>query len=146
MTLFSPRIPHLFPPRTLATLLTTTYAEAANVDDDEAHSRLTQALGSAQLVDGLHGGISRALEAKRGPRTSPDKLLDSVSAGIAKRRGNVRPVTGTPDLAAVLVRIHLELGLAPEPMRATLSSGPGAAALERGYTAIGTHLVKELLR
>lgn len=146
MSPFSPRIPHLFPPRTLATLLTTTYAAAANVDDDEAHARLTQALGSTQLVDGLHGGISRALEAKRGPRTSPDKLLDSVSAGIAKRRGNVRPAASTPELAAVLVRIHLEIGLAPEPMRATLASGPGAMALERGFTALGAHLVKELLR
>lgn len=146
MNLFSPRIPHLFPPRTLATLLTTTYAEAANVDDEEAHARLTQALGSRALVDGLHAGLSRALEVKCGPRTAPDKLLDSVSAGIAKRRGNVKPAASTADLAAVLVRIHLEIGLAPEPMRATLSSGPGAAALERGFATLGTHLVKELLR
>ena len=146
MSLFSPRIPHLFPPRTLATLLTSTYAEVANVDDDEAHDRLTQALGSQSLVDGLHAGISKALEEKRGPRTTPDKLLDSVSTGIAKRRGNLRPASSTPELAAVLVRIDLELGLAPEPMRDTLSSGPGAAALARGYAALGTHLVKELLR
>ncbi len=146
MTLFSPRVPHLFPPRTLATLLTSTYAEAANVDDDEAYARLTQALAARSLVDEIQEGISRALQAKQGPRTAPDKLLDSVSAGLAQRRGNLRPAPATADLAAVLVRIHLEIGLAPEPMRATLASGPGAAALERGWTALGTHLVKELLR
>jgi hypothetical protein len=146
MASFSPRVPHLFPRRTLATLLTSTYAEAASVDDEEAHARLTQALGAGALVDALHDGISRALEAKRGPRTTPDKLLDSVSAGIARRKGNLRPAPSTADLAAVLVRINLEIGLAPEPMRATLSAGPGAAALERGFAALGSHLVKELLR
>jgi len=146
MTLSSPRIPHLFPPRALATLLTTTYASAANVDDEEAHERLTRALGSRPLVDQIHEGISRALEAKRGPRTTADKLLDQVSAGIQKRGGNVRAAPESPELAAVIVRVHLEIGLAPEPMRATLANGPGAAALERGFTALGAHLVKELTR
>ncbi len=146
MTLFSPRVPHLFPPRTLATLLTTTYAAAANVDEDEAHDRLTRALGSSALVSQIHEGVSRALAARCGPRTSPDKLLDSVSKGLARRGGNVRPAPASPGLAAVLVRIHLEIGLAPDAMRATLATPRGAAALEQGMTELGTHLVQSLLR
>jgi len=50
------------------------------------------------------------------------------------------------DIAAVVVRIHLEIGLAPEPMRAMLATPRGAAALEQGLTRLGGHLVKELLR
>ena len=143
---FSPRLPHLFPPRTLARLLTTTYAAAVNVDEEEAHDRLTEALRSPALVDSLQRGISRALEAERGPRTQPDRLLDAISAGLEKRGGNLRACPSSPGLAAVVVRINLEVGLAPEPMRQTLADGPGAAVLERGLTELGAHLVKQLRR
>ncbi len=146
MNLFSPRVPHLFPPRTLATLLTTTYAAAANVDDDEAYDRLTRALGSGALVAQLQAALSRALEARSGPRTSPDKLLDAVSKGIAKRGGNLRPAAATAGLAAVLVRVHVEIGLAPDAMRETLATGRGAAALAQGLDELAQHVVKELLR
>ena len=146
MTSFSPRIPHLFPPRTLARLLAPTYAAAADVDEDEAHERLTQALASPALVADLQRGISAALEAAQGPRTPSDKLLDRLSAGLGKRGGRVRAAATSPGLAAVLVRIHLELGLAPEPMRATLATPRGAAVLEEGLRTLGGHLVKELSR
>lgn len=146
MSLFSPRVPHLFPPRTLASLLTTTYAAAANVDDDEAHDRLTRALASGALVAQLQAALSRALQARCGPRTAPDELLDAVSKAIARRGGNLRPAAATAGLAAVLVRIHVEIGLAPDAMRETLASGRGAAALAEGLDGLGQHLVKELLR
>jgi hypothetical protein len=142
----SPRIGHLFPARTLARLLGTTYASAMNVDEEEAHERLVQALGSPTLVAALQRGIARGIEERRGPRTPEDRLLDALSTGIEKRGGNVRPAPPTPGLAAVMVRVNLELGLAPEPMRATLEAGRGAAVLEEGLAALGAHLVKQLLR
>lgn len=146
MTLFSPRIPHLFPKKTLARLLSPTYAAGMNVDEEEAHERLVQALDVPAVVEDLQRGISAALERKQGPRTSADKILDKLSAGVAKRGGNVRAATSTPGIAAVLVRVNLEIGLAPEPMRATLATPRGAAALEEGLEALGAHLVKELTR
>ena len=145
MTTFSPRVPHLFPPRTLARLLTPTYAQAADVDVDEAHERLTLAFASAALVADLQRGISAALEEAQGPRTSSDKLLDRLSARLGQG-GRVRAAASSAGLAAVLVRIHLELGLAPEQMRATLATPRGAAALDDGLRALGAHVVKELLR
>jgi hypothetical protein len=144
--LISHRLPHLLPARTLARLLTSTYAAAANVDEDEAHDRLTQALRSATLVEQLQGGLSRALEERRGPRTSVDKLLDAISAGLTGRGGRVRALPSSPGVAAVVVRIDLELGLSPEPMRAMLATDRGAAALDAGLAALGAHVVKELLR
>jgi hypothetical protein len=146
MERFSPRVAHLFPARTLARLLTPTYASAMSVDDEEAHERLTQALRSAALVSDLQRGLARAVEERRGPRTREDKLLDSVSAGLEKRGGNVRAAPSTPGVAAVMVRVNLEIGLAPEPMRATLAEGRGAAVLEEGLLALGSQLVKDLLR
>lgn len=146
MTHFSSRVPHLFPKKALARLLAPTYAAGMNVDEEEAHERLSQAVEAPGLVDDLLRGISAALEQKRGPRTPADRLLDKVSAGIAKRGGNVRAAPSTPGIAAVLVRINLEIGLAPEPMRATLATPRGAAALEEGLAALGAHLVKELTR
>jgi hypothetical protein len=145
-TLHSPRLPHLFTARTLARVLTPTYAEAMSVDEDEAHERLTQALGARELVDDLLRGLSSALAARQGPRTSADQLLDKVSARLEARSGKVRAAPASPGVSAVLVRVNLELGLAPEPMRATLASPRGAAALEEGLRALGAHLVKELLR
>jgi hypothetical protein len=146
MTGFSPRLPHLFPPRTLARLLVATYAEAAGVDEEEAHERLTLALRSPALVQDLQSGIAAALAERQGPRTPTDRLLDRISAALEKRGGRVRAAPVTPGLSAVIVRIHLELGLAPEPMRATLATPRGAAAVEQGLGAVGAHLVKELLR
>ena len=146
MTLFSPRVPHLFPKKALARLVAPTYASGMNVDEEDAHERLLQALEVPGVVEDLHRGISAALAQQQGPRTPADKLLDKLSARIAKRGGNVRAATSTPAIAAVLVRINLEIGFASEPMRATLATPRGAAALEEGLLALGAHLVKELSR
>jgi hypothetical protein len=146
VTLLSPRLPHLFPKKALARLVAPTYAAGMDVDEEEAHERLLQALEVPAVVEDLQRGISAALERQQGARTTADKLLDKLSAGIAKRGGNVRPAASTPGIAAVLVRLNLEIGLAPEPLRATLATPRGAAALEDGLLALGAHLVKELTR
>ncbi len=116
------------------------------MDEEEAHGRLVQALSAPSLVEGLHRGISAALEAKRGPRTEPDKLLDKLSAAIEKRSGRLRPAPSSPGLSALLVWVNLELRIAPEGMRATLESERGAAVLEQGLRTFGDHVVKELVK
>lgn len=143
---FSPRVPHLFTRPVLARLLTPTYAGAMDVDEDEAHERLLQALEVRSVMDDVLRGLGEALAQQQGPRTSADKFLDRISGALEKRSGRVRPAPSTPAVAAVLVRLNLELGLAPEPMRATLASPRGAAVLEKGLGDLGAHLVKELLR
>jgi hypothetical protein len=146
VTLFSPRVPHLFPKKTLARIVAPTYAAGMNVDEEEAHERLLQALETPGVLEDLQRGIATTLERKQGPRAPADKLLDKLSTGIAKHGGNVRAAEATPAISAVLVRLNLEIGLAPEPMRATLATPRGVAALEQGLAALGAHLVKELLK
>jgi hypothetical protein len=146
MRLFSRRLPHVISSKDLVRLLTPTYASARNVDDDEAADRLTEALAVPGVVDELLDGISAALEARQGPRTTADGLVDKLSAGMAARHGRVRAAEATPPISAALVRIDLEVGIAPEQMRATLATPKGRALLEEGLLAIGSHIVRELLK
>jgi len=146
VTLFSKRLPHVVTRADLARMLTATYAAARSVDEEEAHERLTRALERPGVADDLYRGLSDALAGTRGPRTTEDALVDKLSTGVQARRARVRAATGTPGTSAVLVRIDLELGFAPEPMRATLASDRGRAILDEGLRELGAHLVKELLR
>lgn len=146
VTLFSRRLPHLLTRADLCRVLLDTYVDAMGVDDDEALDRLGRALGHPDLLDAVYGGISAALEEVQGARTSDDQLMDKLAKGVERRRGRVKAAPSHPALAAVLVRINLELGLAPEPMRATLQSDKGRAILEDGLRRLGRHVVAELLR
>lgn len=146
MTLFSRRLPHVLTRADLVTILAPTYAKARAVDEEEASERLGRALAAPAALDAVYRGVSDALRAAQGPRTSEDALVDKLSAGVVARRARVRPADATPAISAALVRLDLEIGLAPESMRATLATPRGSALLDEGLRALGAHLVKELLR
>lgn len=146
MALFSRRLPHVLTRADLALALAPTYARAMSVDEDEAHERLARALERPGVLDDLYRGISAGLAAAQGPRTTEDALVDRLSQGVQARRSRVKPAPDHPGMAAVLVRLNLEIGLAPESMRATLDTDKGRAVLEAGLAALGKHLVKELLK
>jgi hypothetical protein len=146
VTLYSRRLPHVLTRADLATALAPTYASSLDVDEEEAHERLTRALERSSVADELYEGISAALSDVKGPRTSEDAVMDKLSKGVQARRGRVKAAPATPGLSAVLVRINLELGLAPDQMRAMLATEKGQALLDDGLRALGAHLAKELLR
>lgn len=146
VTLYSRRLPHVLTRADLTRILLDTYVDAMAVDDDEALDRLSRALERPELLDALYRGISTALEGVQGARTSEDQLMDKLAKGVQKRRGRVKVAPSHPSVSAVLVRINLELGLAPEQMRATLQTEKGRAILEDGLTRLGKHVVTELLR
>jgi hypothetical protein len=144
--LFSRRLPHVLTRADLVALLAPTYASGRGVDEEEAAERLGRALAVPAALDDLYLGISAALADAKGPRTAEDALVDRISARVASRRARARPAAGTPGVAAVLVRLDLEIGLAPEAMRSTLATPKGRAFLDAGLRELGAHLVKELLR
>lgn len=145
-TLFSRRLPHVLTRADLTRALLETYVDLMNVDDEEALDRLGRALGNQALLDELYRGISGALAAAQGARTTEDQLMDKLGKGVQARRSRVKAAPAHPAIAAVLVRINLEIGLAPEPMRATLQTEKGRALLEDGLARLGKHLVAELLK
>lgn len=146
MELFSRRLPHVVTRANLVTMLAPTYAAARGVDEEEAAERLAQALAVRGVLDDLLSALSAGLRDAKGPRTDEDALLDRLSAGVQARRGRVRAAPDSPGLSAVLVRLDLEIGVAPETMRATLATPRGGAMLQEGLAALGRHLVKELLK
>jgi hypothetical protein len=146
VTHFSPRLPHVLTRADLVALLAPTYAKARGVDEEEARERLGRALAVPAALGDLYRGVSEALADARGPRTSPDALVDRLSAGVAARRARAKPASATPAVSAVLVRLDVEIGLAPDAMRAMLATPKGSALLEEGLRALGAHLVKDLLR
>jgi len=143
---FSRRLPHVLTRSDLVMLLAPTYAAARGVDDDEASERLGRALAAPAALDELYAGVASALADAKGPRTTEDALVDRLSAAVAARRARAKAAASTPAVSAVLVRLDLEIGLAPEAMRATLASPRGRALLDEGFRAVGTHVVKHLLR
>lgn len=146
MALFSKRLPHVITRKDLALIVAPTYAESALVDFEEAHERMERAVGSQRIVDELYQGLSAALQARKSPRTSEDQLIDELSAGVQKRRSRVKGAELTPPIAAAMVLINIELGYAPEMMRAALESDKGRQLLDEGLRALGAHLLKELIK
>ncbi len=146
MPYFSRRLPHVLTKADLVMLLAPTYAKARAVDEEEASERLSRALAAPGALDDVYRGVSQALADAKGPRTPEDALVDRLSAGVVARRARARAAEGTPGMSAVLVRLDLEIGLAPESMRATLATPKGRALLDAGLRELGAHVVKELLR
>ncbi len=127
-------------------ILAPTYAKARGVDEEEASERLARALAVPAALDDVYRGISDALREVQGPRTSEDALVDKLSAGVVARRARAKPADATPAISAALVRLDLEIGLAPDAMRATLATPKGSALLDEGLRALGAHLVKDVLK
>jgi hypothetical protein len=146
VALFSRRLPHVLTRADLARALAATYAKAARVDAEVAEERLLRAFASQRLLDEVYRGVSLALAAARGRRTSEDELIDKLSAGVQARVRRVRAADLTPAVSAVLVLVNVELGEAPEMMREALQGAKGRALLEQGLEAIGSHLVAELIK
>jgi hypothetical protein len=145
MQLATRRLPAILTRAELAWLLVPTYAAAMSVEDEEAHDRLTRALQRQELVDDLLWGFSEALEERRGARTGVDDLLDKFSAALQTRRGKVTAAPGDA-VAAVMVRINLEVGMASESLRATLETEKGHAMLDAGLKKLAAHVVRELIK
>ncbi len=144
--MFSSRLPHVVTARDLVVLLAPTYAAARGVDEQEAMERLTRALQARGALDDVYRGLSSALAAAKGPRTSEDALVDKLSAGVAARRARVKAAPITPPVAAVLVRLDLEIGLAADAMRETLATPRARALLDEGLHALGAHLLRGLMK
>src|SRR5947208_13010366 len=106
---FSKRLPHVVTRQDLAILLIPTYAAGRNVDEDEAHERLGRAVASPSLQEELYFGLSEGLRLAQGTRTTEDALMDKLSKAIAGRRSRAKAVEATPPIAALLVRVDLEI-------------------------------------
>lgn len=146
MTLYSKRLPHVVTRKDLAILLAATYAAEQNVDEEIAQERLDRAVQLEPVLNDLYAGLSMGLTELQGPRTSEDELIDKLSKGVEKRRARVKAAPGSPGISAVLVRIDVEIGHAPEMMRSALETPKGKALLQAGLRELGKFLLRELIK
>jgi hypothetical protein len=58
----------------------------------------------------------------------------------------VKAAASTPAVSAVMIWLNLAIGMAPESMRDTLSTGKGAAMLAAGLREVAASMVKDLSR
>jgi hypothetical protein len=144
--MFSPRLRHVLTRSDLALLLAPTYASSSNVDFDEAHERMQRAVASERVAAALYDGLSAALDARKGPRTAVDEVVDNLSAGVQKRRSRMKAARLSPGVSAVMVLLNLEIGYAPEMMRGALETPKGEALLAEGLRELGASLVAQLLK
>ena len=144
--MFSKRLPHVLTRADLALVIAPTVAASARVDFDIAFERMERAVASHRLVDALYEGLSAALTARPGPRTTADDLIDKLSKGVQARRSKVKAATVTPGISAALVLIDLEVGQAAEMMKNALETDKGKALLKKGLQELGEHLLRELIR
>jgi hypothetical protein len=140
------RLRHAMPPRTLATALAGTYGKARRIDDELAEERLERALGSQTLADEIYAAIRAAVEAKKGPRTDIDALLDRFVTAVPERLYRVKPVEATPEVTAFIVRVDLEVGDAHESMRGALDTPKGRELGSKGLATVIGSLVGDILR
>ncbi len=143
MTLFSRRLPHVLTHADLASLLAPTYAREAQVSEELARERVGRALERRAVADRIYRAVSDALRASQGGRTE-DALMDAISKKVQKRLGAMDAAPASPELAAVIVLINVEINLAPAELRATLESDKGKKLLDQGFRALGEFLVERL--
>ena len=108
----------------------------------------SNAVAEKSRVAGLDGNGANVGKRSSGDavETFFDLVIDELSAGVQKRRSRVKAAALTPALSAVMVMLNVELGYAPEMMRGALENPKGKALLEDGLRALGTHLLKELIK
>ncbi len=140
------RLRHIVQRSHLASMLSSTYAAAQNVDEEEAHERLTRAVEDPELQEALYGALAAGLAVQKGAADGDDAVLDRLSKALGKRASRMKPAPATPGLSAVMVKVNLLVELAPISMRAALETDKGRAIVEDGLRELGRHLVNQLLR
>jgi hypothetical protein len=131
----------------LAEMLAPTYAALSTVDANEAYTLLEPALKDVDLIASVQNAIWSALEREK-PGT-PEALLDLVAKKLAKPRKFKAPkVTGKDEGAWIAFGLYLRLyaGVASGEAADLLETDAGQKLLDQGFSLLGTHLAKELIR
>lgn len=142
---FPPRLSHLATRSVLVARLTPTYAQAHQIDEDEARQRLDSAIRGTLLEDLL----AMTWEAMKGEtkRLNDEGLLEKVASTLKDRPlkpGKVVEVT--PGWSAFLILVDLEVGTASDAARRVMESEEGRKRAQAGVKEVGAYLARELTR
>ncbi len=142
---YPPRLAHLATRAVVVAKLMPTYAQAHNIDEEEASQRLSSALGG-RMLPALLDAAWAAIRGKA-KRLTDDGLLEKVAATLGERP--LRPgkaATLTPAWSAFLILVDLEVGTAGDAARRVMETDEGRRRGEEGLAEAGRFLAAELTR
>jgi anthranilate phosphoribosyltransferase len=142
---YPPRFAHLLTDAVLISRLAPSYAEAHQVDDEEARLTLTTALRS-ELRDDLLASTWTAIRT-RAPKFKEETSLDKVATSLGDRPtrpGRVKQ--GNAAWSAFWIVVGLNAGTASDSARSALESEAGQAKVREGMVEVGRFLADELAR
>jgi hypothetical protein len=139
------RLSHLATRQVVVARLMPTFAQAHDLDDEEAVARLEAALTPA-LMERLLGATWQALLGST-KRLDESALLEKVAGTIADRPQRPgRKAPPTPAWSAFMLVLDLEAGTASDMARRVLESPEGQKKAEEGLAEVGRFLAAELTR
>jgi hypothetical protein len=142
---YPPRLAHLATRAVVVAKLMPTYAQAHNIDEEEASQRLSSALAGRMLPSLLDAAWS-AIRGKA-KRLTDDGLLEKVATTLSDRPlrpGRVAQLN--PAWSAFLILVDLEVGTAGDAARRVMETDEGRRRGEEGLMEAGRFLAAELTR
>jgi hypothetical protein len=139
------RLGHLATRKVLVAKLWPTYAEAHQMDAEEAVARLERAL-EPPLMEQLLAATWEALMAG-GKRLDEAGLLEKIAQSLKDRPERPgRQAKPGPEWSALLLLLDLQAGVASEAARGVLERPEGQRMVAAGLATAGSFLAKELTR
>ena len=143
---FPPRLGHLATRPVVVAKLVTTYANAHQIDEEEASQRLSRALAGPLWEDLL----AAAWEAMKGKvkRLDEEGLLEKVATTLKDRPLRPGKAVGEPNAAwsAFMMVLDLEIGTAGDAARRVMETEQGRKMVAAGLLEAGKFLGGELTR
>lgn len=142
---YPPRLGHLATRPIVVAKLVPTYAKAHQIDEEEAHGRLTRALAGRIWEDLL----AAAWEAMKGKvkRLDEEGLLEKVATTLKDRPMRPgRTVETNPAWSAFMLLVDLEVGTASDAARRVMETEQGRKMMAAGLAEAGKFLGAELTR
>jgi mannose/fructose-specific phosphotransferase system component IIA len=139
------RLAHLATRAVVVAKLAPTFAEAHQVDHEEATQRLHTGLSGPLLEDLLAATWTALLAGTK--KLDEEGVLEKVAKSLKDRPLRPgRPAKLTPDLSAFLILVDLAAGTASDAAGRVMETDAGKARARAGLVAAGQHLARELTR
>ncbi|HEX8706295.1 MAG TPA: hypothetical protein VF815_46095 [Myxococcaceae bacterium] len=143
---YPPRLGHLATRPVLVNRLVPTYAQAHQIDEEEAGLRLTRALAGRIWEDLL----TATWEAMKGrvKRLDEEKLLEKVATTLQDRplRYGKAVLETNPSWSAFMMLLDLEIGTAGDAARRVMETEQGRKMMAAGLAEAGSFLATELTK
>ncbi|MCP3164733.1 hypothetical protein [Myxococcus qinghaiensis] len=142
---YPPRLAHLATRAVVIAKLAPTYAQAHQIDEEEAGQRLSAALAGRMLPALLESAWASMKGSTK--RLNDDGLLEKVATTLSDRPtrpGRVAPAS--PAWSAFLVLADLEAGTASDAARRVMETEEGRRRGDAGLAEAGRFLAAELTR